>query len=67
MKYKLRCNHWNIRHIQFAVFDHKKANCGTITILAEDAINFLQNSWKGDIDWDDKIPDYILNFPTPVK
>jgi hypothetical protein len=59
--YKLTCLNWNTMHIRFAVFDPIGANCGEITILASDAVNFLQNAWKGDIFWDGKIPDYILS------
>lgn len=68
MKYKLRCNKYNNRHVEFSVFDgtQARANCGTLTILTKDCVNFLQNAWKGDIDWDNKIPQSVLDFPIKV-
>lgn len=60
MRYKLDCTEWNPRHVKFLVFDTKGANCGTLTVLADDAINFVKNSWKGNIFWNGKMPGTVL-------
>lgn len=59
MKYKLTCFEWNFGHVKFNLFDPTGANCGQITVCALDMINFLQNSWKGNIDWDGKMPEWL--------
>lgn len=50
-KYKLDCIEWNVKHVKFRVFDPAGANCGFLTIESSDVINFVQNSWNGDVFW----------------
>lgn len=59
-RYKLDCLEWNNRHVRFNVFDPSGANCGTLHVLAHDAINFVKHSWKGDIFWNGKMPQAIV-------
>lgn len=61
MRYKLSCTEWNQRHAKFNVFDRGGANCGQLCILAEDVINFVQNSWNGDIAWNGLMPSDVLD------
>jgi hypothetical protein len=59
MKYKLTCTSWNTAHVKFNLFDPTGANCGQICIHALDLINFLQNSWKGEIFWNGNMPEWL--------
>lgn len=61
MKYKLTCTDWNAGHVRFNLFDPTGANCGKLCVSALDMVNFLQNSWKGNIDWDGKMPEWLWN------
>lgn len=63
--YTVSCQDWNSRHARFHVFDSVGANCGTLNILTDDVVNFLQNSWKGNIAWNNKIPDVVMAFESP--
>jgi len=61
-QYKLDCMEWNPRHVKFNVFDPTGANCGILTILTDDALNFVKYSWNGDISWHGKGPkDIVMN------
>ncbi len=55
-KYKIDCLEWNLKHVKFIVFDPFGANCGMLTISVDDVINFVRNSWNGNIFWNNKIP-----------
>jgi hypothetical protein len=55
--FTLTCLESNTRHTKFNVFDPTGANCGTLTILTDDVVGFIQRSWKGNINWDGKMPD----------
>lgn len=59
--FKLSCVESNERHTIFNVFDPKGANCGRLTILTEDVINFLQHSWNGNIFWNGKMPEAVMS------
>lgn len=61
-KYNLSCFDSNLQHTKFNMFDATGANCGRLTILTEDVVNFLTNNWKGNIDWNGMIPDVVLNY-----
>jgi len=68
-QYKLNCIEWNLRHVKFNVFDPIGANCGVLTISADDIINFVKYSWNGDIFWHGKMPEDIIlgsTFPKPL-
>lgn len=52
----LRCEYWNESHISFTVFDYSGANCGHVTIRTGDVENFVNYSWNGNINWNDKLP-----------
>ena len=49
--YKLHCTGSNSRHTQFQVFDPKGANCGTLTVLTSEAMDFVKFSWTGEVFW----------------
>jgi len=51
MKFKLSCTKWDSSHIWFNVFDATGANCGTITVLTDDVIDFVSKNWNGDVTW----------------
>jgi len=58
-KFKLRCFEVNPKHVKFYLFDVHGANCGCITVDAEDARDFIKFDWNGDVDWNgltEKIP-----------
>jgi hypothetical protein len=59
MKYKLTCTSWNTAHVKFNLFDPTGANCGNLCIHALDVVNFLQNSWRGDILWNGNMPEFL--------
>jgi hypothetical protein len=59
-QYKIHCIEWNPRHVKFDVYDPPGANCGTLTILTDDVLNFITNSWNGDIFWHGKMPKDFL-------
>jgi hypothetical protein len=60
-QYKIDCIEWNPRHVKFNVFDPTGANCGVLTILADDVLNFVKNSWNGNIFWHGKMPkDFVI-------
>lgn len=63
-KYKLNCLEWNSRHVTFDVFDPLGVKCGTLKVLSSDAVNFVQNSWKGDIFWNGKMPLEVVTSNT---
>ena len=56
-KYKLSCISWNARHVAFAVFDARGANCGQVTVLTDDVADFVRYSWNGDIHWNGLVPE----------
>lgn len=66
-KFELVCRGWNSLHTTFLVFDHKGVSCGTLVILTEDVVDFIQNSWKGNIDWNSNIPDIVLHHTTKAS
>lgn len=63
MKYLLRCVDWNEGYVSFILFDEKKTHCGRIVVLASDALNFIQNSWNGDLDWNGFLPEMAIKHP----
>ena len=54
--YTLRCVEWNARHARFTCFDPAGVSCGELTVLAEDAVNFLLNSWRGRVQRSEQVP-----------
>lgn len=53
----LRCDGSNPKHTRFTMFDQGRANCGTITILTADVLDFIANDWNGDVDWQGHAPE----------
>jgi hypothetical protein len=49
--YTLDCKAWNLSHVRFNVFDGRGANCGTVTIDADDVRNFVALNWNGNVKW----------------
>lgn len=41
----------NSEHTMFNVFDWTGAYCGQLVIRTKDVVEFLQQSWKGNVDW----------------
>jgi len=66
--YKLRCNESNDEHTRFTLFDRgapqdefrHAANCGEIVIRTCDLYHFLRYCWNGNIDWNNNIPESLL-------
>jgi hypothetical protein len=56
MRFKLICRNWNEAHVSFSVFDRKGINRGDITLATEDVLEFVRDDWRGNIDWDGKLP-----------
>ncbi len=50
-KYRLDAIQLTPSHATFTVFDPWGANCGALTILRSDVMNFISHAWKGDIAW----------------
>ena len=63
MRYKLDCISWNSEHVKFNLFDRQGANCGVITVATRDVFYFLQAAWKGEIVWNDRMPDDASENP----
>jgi hypothetical protein len=61
-RYELNCLEWDATHVKFNVFDPQGANCGTLTILVSDVVNFVKHSWNGDISWNNKMPDRVVDM-----
>lgn len=55
--FSLDCVDWNSQHVKFRVFDRRGANCGEITILTEDVVEFVRDTWCGNVQWNGKLPD----------
>jgi hypothetical protein len=58
--YKLECKEFGDAHVKFQVYDPTGAGCGMLTIATDDVRNFLIYSWRGNILWNGKMPDWFV-------
>ena len=58
-RWKLSCVEVNDMHIKWNLFDTHGVNCGTVTVLRTEVVDFLQQ-WHGAIEWNNKIPPELL-------
>lgn len=56
-RFKLSCVSVNEHHTVFNIFDPAGANCGQITVNTTDVIALVRDTWRGNIDWNNRVND----------